>query len=482
MRILKHLHSILFLLILAIAFLNADNCLADVTKDTTAQIVEQFKNKATLYGDIFDDYAKDLLGIILIIEIGFLGIKAALNRSEISEILVQFILVIATAAFFLAVINNYQTWTGNVINGLGKISQIAGGVELENPIYAGFDVATVITKRLEEADWEDMLGIIIAGLIVLICFALIGARVIIIKCEAYLAINAAIILLGFGASSFLREYAINVLRYVLSVAFKLFVMQLVLGVGMSFIADFKITSVKFEDLFILISSAVVLLVLISTLPETVAGIINGSHVGGGVGLKAATGAVAGAAATGAMVGAKVVGGTANLGATVGRAFKIASLQGHGGFAGAGSQLWKSYQEARQDEKRAGVGPSAIGEMRRMDASIKDMHTATRSASDPNYSGNEYSRNRFSGNPYGSNTAAGAQQGQQPNQSAQASAPFGATAGQAQAAADARSSGPHGAAPGKTPGADRDAPPGNANATSDAALWQQKKNSQTDRGR
>ena len=99
-----------------------------------------------------------------------LGIVRSLKASEvISEILVQFILVIATAAFFLAVINNYQTWTGNVINGLGKISQIAGGVELENPIYAGFDVATVITKRLEEADWEDMLGIIIAGLIVLIC-------------------------------------------------------------------------------------------------------------------------------------------------------------------------------------------------------------------------------------------------------------------------------------------------------------------------
>ncbi|MDO5675861.1 MAG: P-type conjugative transfer protein TrbL, partial [bacterium] len=361
MRITKYSYLILICsLITVFLILDPVICLADVTKDTASQIVEQFKNKATLYGDIFDNYAQDLLGIILIIEIGFLGIKATLNRSEISEILAQFLFVIAAAAFFLAVINNYQTWTGNIINGLSAISKQAGGIDLENPLYAGFDIAMEIGRKVKDAAWADKIGIIIAGLIIVICFALIGGRVIIIKCEAYLAINAAIILLGFGASSFLREYAINVLRYVLSVAFKLFVMQLVLGVGMSFIADFKINSVRFEDLFILIASAVVLLVLISTLPDTVAGIISGSHVGGGVGLRAATGAVAGAAATGAMLGAKAVGGTANLGATVSRAAKIASLQGHGGVSGTASQLWKSYQEARQDEKRAGVGPSSVG--------------------------------------------------------------------------------------------------------------------------
>ena len=72
------------------------------------------------------------------------------------------------------------------------------------------------------------------------CFALMTAQIVLIKCEAYIAMNAAVLLLGFGGSSLLKEYAINTMRYALSVAFKLFVMQLVLGIGMSFISDFNI--------------------------------------------------------------------------------------------------------------------------------------------------------------------------------------------------------------------------------------------------
>ena len=59
------------------------------------------------------------------------------------------------------------------------------------------------------------------------CFALMTAQIVMIKCEAYIAMNAAVLLLGFGGSSLLKEYAINTMRYALSVAFKLFVMQLV---------------------------------------------------------------------------------------------------------------------------------------------------------------------------------------------------------------------------------------------------------------
>ena len=299
--------------------------------------------------------------------------------------------------------------------------------------------------------------------------------------------NVAVLMLGFGGAFFMKDYAINVMRYVVSLAVKLLVMQLIVGVGLSFMEEMTmVENVKIENFIVLFVCSLILLVLVQTIPDTVAGIINGSHVGGGVGLKAATGAALGAMAATYTVASKGVGGVGSMGATVSRAAKIASLQGHGGFGGAGSQLWKSYQEARQDEKRAGVGPSSIGEMRRMDASIKDMYTATRAANDPNYSGNEYSRNRFSGNPYGPNASSQqSQQSQQSNQSAQSSAPFGATAGQAQAAADARSAGPHGAAPGNTPGADRDkagSQSGTNNPTAKAALKQQKENSRADGGR
>ena len=465
---------------------------ADPASNIVEQIHDKFHQKSTEYGTKLKGYALGLFKLFLLVGIVVFGVQAALGRAEIADVIKEFLIMMVFAAFCFVAIQYYQEWTRYILQKQEIIAKGVGGIGMTlSPIDTGFKILDIVQDAIKKLpSWSvtalvQGLGYIVIAGIILCCFALMTARMLVILCEAYIAMNVAILLLAFGAASFLKEYAINTMRFAVSVAVKLLVMQLLLGVGMSFIDDLStIVNVDFYNLFILLACAVILLVLVQTIPDTVAGIINGSHVGGGVGLRAALGAVAGAAATGAMLGAKTVGGTANLVSTVGRAFKIASLQGHGGFAGAGSQLWKSYQEARQDEKRAGVGPSAIGEMRRMDASIKDMHTATRSASDPNYSGNEYSRNRFSGNPYGSNTGAGGggQQGQQHNQSAQASAPFGATAGQAQAAADARSSGPHGAAPGNTPGADRDTQSSKSNATSDAALNQQKKNSQTDGGR
>lgn len=188
--------------------------------------------------------------------------------------------------------------------------------------------------------------------------------------------NAAILLLGFGAASFMKEYAINVMRYTISVAFKLLVMQLLLGVGMAFIDEFSvITQVDFQTLFILLACVLILLVLIQTIPETVAGIINGSHVGGGVGLKAAAGAALGAMAGTIATTSQGIGGTAGAARTVSRAAKIASLQGDGGIRGTASQLWRSAQDARHDEMGMGWKPTVGSTTRRMRSNLYNAQRA-----------------------------------------------------------------------------------------------------------
>ena len=478
---------LLLIFCVAVIFLSLDastSIAADPSKDIITQIQLKFESKGLEYGKILQGYAIGLFKLFFLVGVAVFGVQAALGRAEIADVIKEFTTMLLFAAFCYVAIIHYNEWTQWILNKQEDMAVAAGGSTLTlKPIDHGL---LIFAKAIEPIKWHQValyLSFFIIGTLILSCLCLITARMLIVLCESYIAMNVAVLMLGFGGAFFMKDYAINVMRYVVSLAVKLLVMQLIVGVGLSFMEEMTmVENVTIENFIVLFVCSLILLVLVQTIPDTVAGIINGSHVGGGVGLKAATGAALGAMAATYTVASKGVGGVGSMGATVSRAAKIASLQGYGGVSGTASQLWKSYQEARQDEKRAGVGPSSIGEMRRMDASIKDMYTATRSASDPNYSGNEYSRNRFSGNPYGSNTAAGAQQGQQPDQSAQASAPFGATAGQAQAAADARSSGPHGAAPGNTPGADRDTQSSKSNATSDAALNQQKKNSQTDGGR
>ena len=482
---------LLLIFCVAVIFLSLDastSIAADPSKDIITQIQLKFESKGLEYGRILKGYAIGLFKLFFLVGVAVFGVQAALGRAEIADIIKEFITMLLFAAFCYVAIINYNEWTQWILNKQEDMAAKAGGSTLTlKPIDHGLLIFAKATEPIRFYEVALYLSFFIIGTLILSCLCLITARMLIVLCESYIAMNVAVLMLGFGGAFFMKDYAINVMRYVISLAVKLLVMQLIVGVGLSFMEEMTLVeNVKIENFIVLFVCSLILLVLVQTIPDTVAGIINGSHVGGGVGLKAAASTIYSAGAAAATVGAKTVGGVANAAATVSRAAKIANLQGHGGISGTTSQLWKSYQEARQDEKRAGVGPSSIGEMRRMDASIKDMYTATRAANDPNYSGNEYSRNRFSGNPYGPNASSQqSQQSQQSNQSAQSSAPFGATAGQAQAAADARSAGPHGAAPGNTPGADRDkagSQSGTNNPTAKAALKQQKENSRADGGR
>jgi len=377
---MRIIHTIVFSIFVGLFVVGyTDNCFAEITKDTVTQINDQFKAKSSIYGTVLEKYAKKIFYWCLILEIVLLGAKAALNRAELADIISQFIMTLLFSGFCFAVITHYQEWTGQIINGLSNYANEASGTNLTlSPIYIGFDL---MSKIIEEVSWLEpvkSLGFIIVGGVIMICFALIAARILVVKCESYIAMSAAVLLLGFGGTSLLKEYAVNTMRYALSVAFKLFVMQLVMGVGLSFINDFNVVSSKWEDLFMLIGCGVVLLVLVGTIPEIVAGIINGSHVGAGVGMRAAvTGAMAAAGgALGAVVGS-VVAPSRTLG-TVSDAVKIASLEGHSGTGKLGAalgNLWQGHQAARQSKNAMG----STGQ--RISSHMKDRKAAAKAVTD-----------------------------------------------------------------------------------------------------
>ncbi len=168
--------------------------------------------------------------------------------------------------------------------------------------------------------------------------------------------NASMILLGLGGASFFKEYAINVMRYVLSVAFKLFVMQLVMGLGIQFIQDMSLAEAKLEDIIIVIGVSVVLFALVKSLPDAIAGVINGSNVSSGSALSQAGAALAGGAA--AAVGGAIGGAAGTWGASqaVKKAAQTAGMSGASGFGKVGEfgkALTGAHMDARFDRRRAG---------------------------------------------------------------------------------------------------------------------------------
>jgi type IV secretion system protein TrbL len=253
------------------------------------------------------------------------------------------------AGFFLAVINHYSEWAWNLINGLKQIGMQlnSGQYASDSPFLTGMKLVELILSKLSVWSPGNSIALLVAALVIIICFALISAQVVLIKCEAMIAMLAALLLVGFGGSNLLKDYAINAIRYVLAVAFKLFVMQLVLGVGVSFIESFDTAAAELQDIFVVIGASVVLLALVKALPDVVSGIINGSHVNSGNIMTAA--AAVGGAALGA--GALAMAGGRNI-QNIRDAAKIADSEGKGGVSKLAGMAG-SMMGARRDAKSAG---------------------------------------------------------------------------------------------------------------------------------
>ena len=407
MRICRYL--LLICILIAVFTLN-DSFAAT---DTTSQIRDKFQSISVDFISKLGTYALGLFQLMLLVDVGVFGVRAALNRSEMSEILSQFCMMLLFASFCYVAIINYQDWTDWFLSESHTIATAIGGVELElTPIDTGFKILQLVYDECSLWSPIESLGYFIFGAVILVCFALMTARIMVIICESYIAMAAALLLLGFGGSSMTKDYAINTMRYTVSVAFKLFVMRLLLAVGLTFITNLSnISKVTYQELAILLASAVILLVLVNTIPETVAGIINGSHTGSGHGIgHAAKGLAAGAAV--AMGGAAVAVGGAVAGAkgmqTVTRAAKIASMEGHGGLSGTVKELGKSFQAARrQDGGAGGIGST----LTRMRTNTSNMYDAQKAMKDPDHKANPYMSNPYSGSGQSSNDVQG--QGSQP---------------------------------------------------------------------
>ena len=315
--------------------------------DFVSRLVMEYYNKTSAWEPKLRQYALLIFRWLLILEVCFLGVKAALNRDQLADIFKQFVMLLLMAGFFLAVINHYGEWTWNLINGLKSVGVelSAGQYSSDSPFITGMKLVKVILDKLSAWSPGNSIALLIAALVVIVCFALISAQVVFVKCEAMIAMMASLILVGFGGSSFLKDYAVNALRYALSVAFKLFVLQLVLGVGIGFIEGFDTSAAELQDIFVVIGAAVVLLALVKALPDACSGIINGSHVSSGMALTSSAAAVGGVA-----LGAAIAG--ANTARNVKDAASVAGMEGRTGFGKA----WHAAQTlwgARQDAKTAG---------------------------------------------------------------------------------------------------------------------------------
>ncbi len=298
------------------------------------QITEDYRKKANLWHDVIHDAAVSLFWQLAALEFCWMAILLGLRRADVGEWAGDLVRYILFIGFFYAVLKHAQTWPSHIVESLreiaGEANEDAGGTGGMHPADI-FDIGLKIALQFSDAYsvWSPgaSLALAVAALVIVVCFAMIAAFLVLALVEMYIVLNAGIILLGLGASRWTKDYAVKYLTYAFSVGMKLFVLQLLMGLGESLMQDWlNDLSNNQDQVFAVVGGAVVMLALVYSIPNLIQSLITGISTGGGQAMTAAMGAVGGVAMGAALQGA-------GAGAAGYQATQLARQEGASGVSG-----------------------------------------------------------------------------------------------------------------------------------------------------
>lgn len=312
------------------------------------QIVSQFQATAAGWQGTLRSFALTSFYILALVELAWSLSRLALGRADFSEWLGELVRQIMFLGFFLALLRNSVTWSTAIVNSFRQAAGAAGnsGIEPSDVFTAGVKLATTVLRQMSLFDPAASAGFMVAGIVILVCFALMAAGMVLALVESYIIISAGVLFMAFGASRWTKDFAVSTIRYAVSVGAKLFIMQLLLSVGTGFIQTWANTNAAGQmdnaALCVLIGVSIVLLALVKIIPDTFQRMINGSSFGQGSALIGASAAVgAGVAAVGI--------GMAGAGAAATQAARL-----------AGAQLASKNADGTAPQSAIGRGASLIG--------------------------------------------------------------------------------------------------------------------------
>lgn len=320
-------------LVLAVAVLAA----TPATAQNLDSIVELYQNSASSWETTLRNYAMGLFSLLVAIEVSFAFIMLALRGADMSEMMQELTKRLLFVGFFTFILMGSGEIARSIVesfrmagNAAAQAGGGSGGVRPSDVFEVGMTVANKVLSVKQGWGLEQMaegLGLFLCAILLIICFAILTALLILALVESYIVVSASVLILGFGGSRWTSDLAIKTLMYCVSVGAKLFVIQLLVGIAETMMKGwaegFAITSMDegYGDLVLMMGASLVMVFLTKTIPDTVQGIIAGASPSNGAG--------ATMAAAGMALAAAVTGGAAALGAgsAVRGAGKLAAAQG-----------------------------------------------------------------------------------------------------------------------------------------------------------
>lgn len=297
------------LMIMAFLLVLSVDSHAEITQNTDS-IVNTFKAQSASWAGVLKPYAESLFWTLAFIQFAWSMSTLAFRGNDLGEWASVIVNQIMFIGFFYWLLINITSFGIAILNSFKIAGETAGGVKLEpSKIFnTGLEIVTKMLDAVSAFSPIDSLAMIISSIVVIACFAVITAFTILAMVEGYFVIYAGVLMMGFGGSSWTKDYAVKTLQYGVSVGAKIFVLALLLGILNSIMQQWVVqfNANKNLDIILIIGCSLVFVALVKIIPEIIQGIINGVSPGSGSALTStiksavsgAIGAAAGAAGAG----------------------------------------------------------------------------------------------------------------------------------------------------------------------------------------
>ena len=319
-------------------------------------VMQKYQEAAGSWAEVMQGAASRLFISLAAISLVWTIGQLPFHRSSFAEFFGELLRYIIFTGFFYWLLINAPQLSDSIIMSLRELGGQASGQGQLYPsgvVDIGFKLYDTVCVRIKNDFSLDMLGYYICAwfvsVAIMILMALVAINMLIQICAAWILAYAGIFFLGFGATKWTSDIAINYFKTVIGLGASLMTMTLLVGIGTTIIqGNIEMLSPgeqRLTELGVVLISALTLFLLVDKLPAMVAGIINGSSIGTSMSV-GAFGAGAAVGAAGVAMGAVKLGGAIIGGSAVGAVATAASAltkagdsalsamqQGTGAFAG-----------------------------------------------------------------------------------------------------------------------------------------------------
>lgn len=377
---------IINLLFIVIFIVFSSELMAASSENILDNIIKTYKNVSSTWTVTIKNHALNIFYILAVISFAWGSIKLALEGSVWKDFVVYLIKSIAFISFFYTILFFGDTWMLLIIDSVREIGADASGISGLSPskiFELGIELASKIMAEASVINIADTLVMFLSAIIVLICFMLIAAIMLLAIVEAYFVLSVGMFLLAFGATHWTKEHALKQINLALSVGIKLMSLQLIIGVGQKILADFinVLGDSTINEIFVVLGASVVLLVLVQKIPDLLQSIINGVSINTGTdvistgtGLAATAGSIASGVAKHSIAGSTAIK----------EAAKLASSQGVKGPMGLATATAKNLGSALKNDfsaKLSGNPSARFGTLgSRLASNMKEQRLSTNNSS------------------------------------------------------------------------------------------------------